>query len=157
MSDSSWPHGLLHARLLCPSLSPRVCSYSCPLGLWYYLIISSSASPFSFCLQSFPASRSFPVSWLFASGGQSIGASASVFPMTLQGWFSFRLTVLIPSLSKGLSRVFSSITIPKHQFNYSVLSLLYRPTLTYVCDNWKYHSFDAFLKTICFYWRIIAL
>ena len=97
VSDSLWPHGLQHARLLCPSLSPRVCSDSCPLSLWCYLIISYSATPFSSCLQSFPASGPFPMSWLFASGGQSIGASASisVLPMDIQGWFPFRLTGLI--------------------------------------------------------------
>ena len=78
-------------RLPCPSLSPRVCSNSCPLGSWCYLTISSSATPFSSCLQSFPASGSFPMSQLFASGGQSTGASASasVLPMNIQGWFHF--------------------------------------------------------------------
>ena len=77
MSDSLRPHGLQHVRLLCPPLSPRVCSDSCPLSWWCSLTILSSASPFSFCLQSFLASGSFPVNWLFTSGGQSIRASAS--------------------------------------------------------------------------------
>ena len=83
-----------------------------------YLAISSSATPFSFCLQSFPASGSFPVNRLFASGGQSIGdsASASVLPMNIQGWLPLKLTGLICLQSKGLSRVFSSTTIWKHQF-----------------------------------------
>ena len=76
--------------LLCPSLSPRVCPNSCPLSQWFYLTISSSASHFSFCLQTFPASESFPVSWVFASCGQSIGASVSVIPMNIQGLISFR-------------------------------------------------------------------
>ena len=76
MSDSLRLHGLQHARLLCPLLSPGVCSHSCPLSWWWYLNISSSVTPFSFCLQSFPASGSLPVNWLFASGGQSIEASA---------------------------------------------------------------------------------
>ena len=82
VSDSLWPHGLQHARLLCPSPSPGVCSDSCPFSRWYYLTISSSAAPFSFCLQSFPASGSFPMSHLFTSGGQSNGDSAlaSVLP-----------------------------------------------------------------------------
>ena len=71
----------------CPSLSPRVCSDSCPLSWWCYLTISSSAALFSFCLQHFPASGSLPMSWLFTSCGQSIGASASITPMTIQGWF----------------------------------------------------------------------
>ena len=79
---------------------------------------SPSIAPFAFCLQSFPGSGSFPMSWLFTSGGQSIGvsASASVLPMTLQGWFPLGLTGLISWLSKGLSRVFSSTTARKHQF-----------------------------------------
>ena len=84
-----WLHGLHHARLLCPPLSFGVCSNSCRSSRWCYLTISSSAGPFSFHLQSFPASGSFPVSRLFASGGQSIGASASatVFSVDIQGWF----------------------------------------------------------------------
>ena len=87
------------------------------------LSISSSATPFSFCLQSFPGSGSFPVSYLFPSGGQSIGASASVLPVKIQGWFPLGLTSLI-LVSKGLLRVFSSITIQKHQFFGTQLSLL---------------------------------
>ena len=89
VSDCLWPHG--HARLLCPSLSPGVCSDSCPFSRWCYLTISSSAAFFSFCLQSFPASGSFPMSWKFASDGQRIGASASVLPMNILGWFPFRI------------------------------------------------------------------
>ena len=95
MSDSLWPHGLQHDRLPCPSLSPGVCSNSCPLSWWCYLTISSSATLFSFCLQSFPASGSFTMSQLFTSGGQSIGASASVLPMNIQNWFPLGLTGLI--------------------------------------------------------------
>ena len=72
-----WPHGLQHTRFPCPSLSPGVCSNSCPLNWWYHPTISSSLGLFSFCLQSYPASWSFPMNWLFASGGQSIGASPS--------------------------------------------------------------------------------
>ena len=106
-------HGLQHTRLLCPPPSPRVCSDSCPLSWWGCLTTSSSAAPFSFCLQSFPASGSFPMSRLFASGGQSIRASAStpVLSMNIQGWFPIGLTGLISLLSNGLSRVFSSTTI----------------------------------------------
>ena len=117
MSDSLWHHDLHHARLPCPLLFPRVCSNSCPLSQWCYLTISSSATPFSFCPQSLPASGSFPVSQLFELGGQSIGASAlaSVFSMNIQGWFPLRLS-LISLLSKGLSRVFFSITVWKYQF-----------------------------------------
>ena len=117
VSDSLQPHGLQHARLLCPSLSPEVCPNSCPLSWWCYLIISSSVIPFS-CLQFFPASGSFPMNWLFVSSGQSTGASASasVLPMNIQGWFPLGLTGWISLLSKGLSRVFSSTTVWKHQF-----------------------------------------
>ena len=97
---------------------------------------------FSFCLQSLPASASFPVSWLLASDAQIIEAStASVLPMSIQGWFPFSLTGLISLFSKRLSRVFSSTTIWKHQF--SVLSLPYGPTLTSIHDYWKDHSFDS--------------
>ena len=118
MSNSLRPHGLQHARLPCPSLSPGVSSNSCPLSRWYHPTISSSVIPFSSWLQCFPASGSFPISQLFASGGQSIGASASasVLPVDIQSWFPLGLTGLITLLSKGLSRVLSSITVWKHQF-----------------------------------------
>ena len=118
MSNSLRPHGLQHARLPCPSLSPRVSSNSCPLSQWCHPTISSSVVPFSSCLQSLPASGSFPMSRLFTSGGQSIGvsASASGLPMNIQGWFPLGLASLISLLSKGLSRVCSSTTIRKHQF-----------------------------------------
>ena len=94
MSYSLQPHRLKHTKLTCPSLSPRVCSNSCPLNWWCYATLSSSATLFSFCLQSFPESGSFPMSWLFSSGGQNIGAwaSASVPPMNIQGWFPVGLT-----------------------------------------------------------------
>ena len=109
-----WPHGLQHAKLPFPSLSPGACSNSCPLSRWWHPTISSSAIPFSSCLQSFPSIRVF-FQWvkLFASGGQSIGASASasVLPMNIQGWFPVGLTGLISLLPKGLSRVFSSTTV----------------------------------------------
>ena len=88
MLGSLWPHGLQHARLTYPSPSPRACSKSCPLSQWCHPTISSSVIPFSSCLQSFPASGSFPImSRLFASGDQSIGASASVLPINIQDWF----------------------------------------------------------------------
>ena len=99
----------------CPSLSPEVCSNSCPLSQWCHAIISSSVIPFS-CPQSFPALGSFPMSWLFASGGQSIGTLASVLPMNIQGWAPLGLTGLISLQSKGLLRDFSSTTVWKHQF-----------------------------------------
>ena len=117
MFNSLRPHGLQHGRLPCPSLSPWVCSNSCPLSQWCHPTISSSVTYFSSCPQSFPASESFPISWLFPSGDQSIGAStsASVLPMNIQSWFPSGLTGLISLLSKGLSRVFNS-TVQKHQF-----------------------------------------
>ena len=106
-----------HTRLPCPSLSPEVCSNLCSLNQWCYPTISFSVAPFS-CPQSFPVSRSFPMSWLFASGGQSIGASASasVLPMSIQSWFPLGLIGLISLLSKTLSRIFSSTVVYRHQF-----------------------------------------
>ena len=103
------PHELQHARLPCPSLSPRVCSNLCPLSQWCHPTISSSV-PLSSCPQSFSAAGSFPMSWLFASGGHSIraSASASVFPMNIEGCFPLCLTGSISLLSKGFSRVFST-------------------------------------------------
>ena len=108
----------MDSRLPYPSPSPGACSDSCPLSQWYHPTISSSVVPFSSHLQAFPASGSFPMSQFFASGGQSIGvsASASVLPMNIQDWFPLGLTDWISLLSKGLSRVFSSTTVPKHQF-----------------------------------------
>ena len=101
------PHGLWHARLPCLSLCPGVCSKSCPLSHgheWCHPTISSSVTPFSSCPQSFLASGSFPMSWVFASGGQIIGASAPVLPMNIQGWYPLGWTHLISLQSNGLSR-----------------------------------------------------
>ena len=118
MSDSLQPHGLQHTRLPCLSPTPRACLNSRPLSRWCHPTISSSVVPFSSCLQSFPASGSFPMSQLFTSGGQSVGASASalVLPMNIQDWFHLGLTGLISLLSKELSRIFSNTTVQKHQF-----------------------------------------
>ena len=104
MSNSLWPHGLQHAMLPCPSPTPGAYSNSCPSSRWFHPTISSSVVPFSSRLQSFPASGSFPMSEFFASGGQSIGvsASASVLPMNIQDWFSLGWTGWIFLLSKGL-------------------------------------------------------
>ena len=115
MSASLRPHGLQHTRFPCPSLYPGVCSDSCPLSQWWHLTISTSASPFSSCLQSPPASGSFPMSHFFPSGGQRIGVSApaSVLPMNIQDWFPLGWTGLISLMSKGVSRVFSSTTVQK--------------------------------------------
>ena len=117
MSDSLRPYGLQNARLSGPSLSPGVCSNSCPLSQWCLPTISSSVTPFRSCPQSFPASGCFLMSQLFASFGQSIGASASVsvLPMNIQDWFPLGWTGWISLQSKGLSRVFSNTTVQKHQ------------------------------------------
>ena len=118
-------HGLQHARPPCPSPTPRVYSNSCLLSRWYHLTDSSSVVPLSSRLQSFPASGSFQMSQLFASGGQSIevSASASVLPMNIQDWFPWGWTAWMSLQSKGLSRVFSNTTVEKHQFFSAQLSL----------------------------------
>ena len=139
MSDSLPHHELQHSRLLCPSLSPEVCSNLCPLS-------HDTTQP------SHPLSPPSPpvlnlsqhqglFQWIdFTSGGQSIGASASVLPMNIQGWFPLRLTGLISLLSKGLSSI--SPTQQFESINSSLLSLLYGPTLTSIYEHCKNHSFD---------------
>ena len=121
LSNSFWPHGLQHSRLPCPSPSPGACSNSCPLSPWCHPTISSSVTPFSSCPQSFPASGSFPMSWLLASGGKSTGAStsASVLPVNNQGWFPLWLTGLISLRSSGLikdwnPKASNSLFLPHH-------------------------------------------
>ena len=111
-------HGLQHSWPPCPLPSPGVCPISCPLHQWCYPAISSSDTLFSFCPQYFPTSGSFPTSPLFSSGDQNTGtpASASVLPMSIQGWFPLRLTALISPLPKGFSEVFSSTTVQRRQF-----------------------------------------
>ena len=125
VSESLQPHELQHARLPCPSPTPRACSNSCPSSRCCHPTISSSVVPFSSCPQSFPASGSFPMSQFFSSGGPNIGtsASASVLPMNIQDWFPLGWTGWISLLSKGLSRIFSSTTVQKHQFFGAQLSL----------------------------------
>ena len=115
MSDSLQSHGLW---LLCPPLSPRVCSNSCLLSQWCYRTISSSVFSSS-CLQAFPASGSFPVSQIFTSGSQRVGVSASmsVLPKNIQEWFPLGLTDWISLQSKGLLWVFSNATVQKHQLS----------------------------------------
>ena len=126
VSESLRPHESQHARPPCPSQTPGVYSNSCPLSQWCHPAISSSVVPFSSCLQSLPASGSFPVSQLFTSGGQSIGVSAStwVLPMNTQDLSPLGWTDWISLQSKGLSRVFSNTTVQKHQFFCAQLSLL---------------------------------
>ena len=134
-------HGLQHARLPCPSPTPRVYFNSSPLSRWYHPTILSSVIPFSSCLQSFPASGSFQMSQLFASGCQSIGASESVLLMNIQDWFLLWLTGLTTLQSKGLSRVFSNTTVQKHQFFCTQLSLWSNSHIhTWPLEN---HSFDC--------------
>ena len=125
VSDSLRPHGLQHAKLLCPSPTPGACPNSHSSSQWCHPTISTSVIPFSSCPQSFPASGSFQMSQLFASCGQSTGApaSASVLPMNIQNRFPLGLTGWISLLSKGLSRVFSNTTVQKHQFFGSQLSI----------------------------------
>ena len=150
VSDSFWPHRLQHVRLPCPSPTPRAYSNSCPSRRWCHPTISSSALPFSFSLQSFPASGSFPIIWLFASGGQSIGVSASVLPMNIQGWFHLGLTSLISLQSKELLSL-----LQHHNSKALVLhpsAFFYGPTLISVHDYWKNHSFNSIVVTVfmCF-------
>ena len=114
--DSLRPHGLQHARLPCPSPTPRACLKLCPSSQWCHTTISSFVVPFPSCLQFFPASGSFQMSQFFTSGGQCIGASASVLPMNIQDWFPLGVTGWISLQSKGLSKVFSNTTVQKHQF-----------------------------------------
>ena len=136
MSNSLQPHGLQHARLPYPSPCPGACSNSCLLSLpsnhfilWHPLLPPSIS----------PASGSFPMSRFFTSGGQSIGALASVLPMNIQDLFPLGLTRIICLQFKGFSRVFSNTTGSNSSL---VLSLLYGPALTSVHDYWKNHSFD---------------
>ena len=145
--DSSRAQELQHARLPCPSRTPRACSNSCPLSQWCHPTISSSVILFSSCLQSLAASGSFPMNQLFASSGQRIGvsASASVLPKNIQDCFPLVLIGLISLQSKRLSRVFSNTTVQNHQFFGTQLS--FSPTLTSIHDYWKNHSFDY--KDLC--------
>ena len=139
LSDSLWPHELQHSSPPCPSPTPRVYSNSCPSSRWCHSAISSSVVPFSSCPQSLPASGPFPISQLFAWGGQSIGVSvsASVLPMNTQDWSPLEWTGCSPRDCQESS--------PKPQFksiNSSVLSFLHSPTLTSIYDYWKNHSLD---------------
>ena len=131
-------HGQQHARLPCPSSTPGACSNSCPSSWWCHPTISSSVVPFSSCLQSFPASGSFPVSQFFTSGGRSIGvsASASVLPMSIQDWFPLGWTGWISLKSKGLSRVFSNTTVQKHKFFVAQILSEYHLTNLNGCLLW---------------------
>ena len=125
VSDSLRPHESQHTRPPCPSPTPRVYPNSCPLSQWCYPTISSSIIPFCSCPQSFPESGSFQMSQFFASGGQSIGVSAStwVIPMNTQDWYPLGWTGWISLQSKGFSGVFPNTTVQKYQFFCTQLSL----------------------------------
>ena len=141
MADSLQPHGLQYIRLLCPSPPPRACSNSCSLSPWCRPNVSSFVVPFFSCLLSLLISASFPMSQLFASDDQSIGAwaSASVLPMNSQGWFPLGWTGLISLLSRDSQE--SSPTPQFKSINPSALSLLYGSVIISVYDYWKNHSF----------------
>ena len=142
MSDSLRPHELQHARPPCPSPTPGVHPNPCSLSQWCHPTISSSVVPFSSCPQSFPASGSFQMSWLFASGGQSIGlsASTSVLPMNTQDWSPLGWMVGSPCSPRDSQE--SSPTPQFKSINSSALSFLHSPTLTSIHDHWKNHSLD---------------
>ena len=116
VSDTLRSHVLQHDSLLCPPPTPGVYSNSCPLSWWCHPIVSSSVIPFSSCPQFFSAAESFQMSQLFASSGQSVGASASILPMNIKNWFPLGWTGWISLQSKGLTRVFPNTTVQKHQF-----------------------------------------
>ena len=134
MSNSLQSHGLQHARLPCPSPSPKVCPSSCPFHWWCHPAIFSSDALFSFCPQSFPASGTFPISWLFISYDQNTVTSALAFvlPDSIQVWFPLRLTGLISLLSKRPSGVFSSTTVGRHQY----FGILPSPLSSYNNHTW---------------------
>ena len=150
MSKSLGLHGLQHARLPCPSSSPRASSNSCPLSQWWHPAILSSAIHFS-CLQSFPTSGSFLMSQLFSSSGQTILAlaSATVLPINIQDWFHLGVSGLISLPSNILSRVFSNIAVQK-SINSLVLSILYGPALTSIHDYRKNHSLTMTIQSVEF-------
>ena len=138
VSNSLWPMDCSMPGFSVLHHSHGTCSNSYPLSQWCHPTISSSVIPFSSCFQSFPASGSFPVSQFFTSGGQSIGAPASVLPVNTQDWFPLGWTGWISLLSKGLSRAFTNTAGQKHQF--LVLSFLYGPTLISIHENSHFHT-----------------
>ena len=158
MSDSLQPHGLQHAKLPCPSPTPRACS--CRLSWWCHPTISSSVIPFSSCLPSFPTLGSFPMSQFFTSGGQSIwgSSSTSVLPMNIQDWFPLGLTGLISLQSKGLSKVFSSTIIWKYKFFGTQLSLWSDSnTHTWLLEKPYLRLYGPLLEKWCFCFLICCL
>ena len=156
MSNSLQPHGLQHARLPFPSPTPRAGSNPCPLSQWCHPTIPDSVVSFSSHLQPFLTSRSFPMCHFFASGGHSIGLTASVLPMNIQDWSPPGWTGWISLQSKGLSRVFASTTVQKHQFFGGVcmsvwLSKFAHPLLSPLCPQdppWHLHLYSCFAKRL---------
>ena len=142
MSNSLWPHGLQHTWSPCSLPTPRIYSNSCPLSQWCHPTISSSVVPFSSCLQSFSESGSFLISQLFTAGDQSFGVSASASVLLMNIWNLFPLgwTAWISLESKGLSRVFSSTIVQKHQFFSTQLSSQFNSHNHTIHDHWKNHS-----------------
>ena len=153
MSDSFRSRGIQHARLPCPSPTPRACSNSCPSSRWCHTTISSSVISFSTHLQPFTASVSFPNSLFFHFRWPKYWSfSFSISPaMNIQDWFPLGWTGWISSQSKELSRVFSNTTVQKHQF----FSFLYSTTLTSIHDYWEGHSFDW--MDLCWQSNVCAL
>ena len=143
VSNSLWPHGLQHARLPCPSPTPRACSNSCPSSQWCHPSISSSFVPFSSCPQSFPALGSFPVSHLFLSGGQTIGASASasVLPMNIQDWFPLGLTVTEYKIGSLSNTWFANIFFSSVARLFIFLTVLQRAEILNVYEVQLVNSF----------------
>ena len=148
MSDSLQPHEMQHTRLFCPLLSPGVCSHSCPLSRWCHPTISSSVACFSSWPQSFPASRCFPMSWLFILGGQSIGASAlaSVRPMNIQGWFLLELWLLV---DLGNQWLFS----PSHVLGIYILLTISTVGTIFKVTAWRLY-YIHWLVLVIFWWSL---
>ena len=144
MSTSLQPRGLQHARLACLSLSPRICSDSCPSFRWCYPAMSLPVTPFSSCPQTFPASESFPMSWLFASDGQSFGAStsSSALPMNISGLIFLRIDWLDVLAIQRTLKEYSPVPQFK-SINSLQLSPPFGPALTLIHNYWKNHSFDC--------------
>ena len=142
MSDSLWPHELQHTKVPCPSLSPSVCSTSCPMSRCRHPTISSSVASFSPYPQFFPASGSFSISQLFISCGQSIGASASASVLPMNNRVDFLEDGLLWSPCSPRDSQESTPTPRFKSMNSSVLSLLYGPTLTFIQNHWKNYTFD---------------
>ena len=158
MSNSLRPHGLQHASLPCPSPTPQVCPNPCPLSWWCHPTISSSVVPFSSCPQSFPASGSFPVSQLFASGGQSIGVSAStsVLPMNTQDWSPLGWTGWISLKFKGLSSLLENHSSKASILRHSAFFLLKNVQLSHLSthDHWK--NCSLWLMDLCWQSNVSA-